>query len=114
MRGAGLVEGKDFFLIKDNCLTELESEEIGDDGIGRTLTCIGFRPLQDEIAHAISRKFQHSHYYYEAAAGDERFYGEKNRSSQGHQNLGIRGIYGKTGAQSISMLSDMASRIENR
>ena len=55
---AGLVEGKDFFLIKDNCLTELEPEEIGDDGIGRTLTCIGFRPLPDEIAHAISRKYQ--------------------------------------------------------
>ena len=55
---AGLAEGKDFFLIKDNCLTELEPEEIGDDGISRTLTCIGFRPLPDEIAHAISREYQ--------------------------------------------------------
>ena len=54
----GLKEGKDFFLIKDNCLTELEPEEIGEDGIGRTLTCIGFRPLPDETAHAISRKYQ--------------------------------------------------------
>ena len=54
----GLKEGIDFFLIKDNCLTELEPEEIGEDGIGRTLTAIGFRPLTDEIAHAISRKFQ--------------------------------------------------------
>ena len=58
--------------------------------------------------------YNYGHYYYEAAADDERFYGEKNRSSQGYENLGIRGIYGKTGAQSISMLSDMASRIENR
>ena len=54
----GLVENQDFFLIKDNCLTELEPEEIGEDGIGRTLTCIGFRPLPDETAHAISRKYQ--------------------------------------------------------
>lgn len=54
----GLKEGRDFFLIKDNCLTELEPEEIGNDGVGRTLTCIGFRPLPDEIAHAISKKFQ--------------------------------------------------------
>lgn len=54
----GLVENQDFFLIKDNCLTELEPEEIGDDGVGRTLTCIGFRPLPDDMAHAISRKYQ--------------------------------------------------------
>ena len=54
----GLVENQDFFLIKDNCLTELVPEEIGEDGVGRTLTCIGFRPLPDDIAHAISRKFQ--------------------------------------------------------
>ena len=54
----GLKESVDFYLIKDNCLTELEPEEIGEDGIGRTLTCIGFRPLPDETAHAISRKYQ--------------------------------------------------------
>lgn len=54
----GMEEGKDFFLIKDNCLTELEPEEIDEDGVGRTLTCIGFRPLPDDVAHKISRKFQ--------------------------------------------------------
>ena len=54
----GLQEGLDFFLIKDNCLTELEPEEIDSDGVGRTLTCIGFRPLPDDIAHQISRKYQ--------------------------------------------------------
>ena len=54
----GLKEGIDFFLIKDNCLTELEPEEVGEDGIGRTLTCIGFRPLPDDITHQISRKYQ--------------------------------------------------------
>ena len=54
----GLQEGIDFFLIKDNCLTELEPEEIDENGVGRTLTCIGFRPLPDDTAHAISRKYQ--------------------------------------------------------
>ena len=54
----GLTEGEDFFLIKDNCLTELEPEEVDENGVGRTLTCIGFRPLPDEVAHKISRKYQ--------------------------------------------------------
>ena len=54
----GLKEGIDFFLIKDNCLTELEPEEYDENGIGRTLTCIGFRPLSDEISHKISKKYQ--------------------------------------------------------
>ena len=54
----GLIEGKDFFLIKDSCLTELEPEEIDENGVGRTLTCIGFRPLPDDIAHLISKKYQ--------------------------------------------------------
>ncbi len=54
----GLQEGTDYFLIKDNCLTELEPEEVDENGVGRTLTCIGFRPLPDEIAHTISKKFQ--------------------------------------------------------
>lgn len=54
----GLEENKDFFLIKDNCLTELEPEEIDSSGVGRTLTCIGFKPLDDEIASRISKKFQ--------------------------------------------------------
>jgi PTH2 family peptidyl-tRNA hydrolase len=54
----GLVEGQDYFLIKDACLTELEPEEIDENGVGRTLTCIGFKPLPDEVAHTISKKFQ--------------------------------------------------------
>ena len=54
----GLQEGLDFFLIRDNCLTELEPEEIDENGVGRTLTCIGFRPLPDDLAHQISRKYQ--------------------------------------------------------
>ena len=54
----GLEEGVDFFLIKDACLTELEPEEVDEHGVGRVLTCIGFRPLDDETAHKISKKFQ--------------------------------------------------------
>lgn len=49
----GLVEGVDFGLICDNCLTELEPEEEN----GTTLTSIWFAPLPDEIAHTISKKF---------------------------------------------------------
>ena len=54
----GLVEGKDYFLIKDCCLTELKPEEVDENGVGRVLTCIGFKPLPDDIAHKISKKFQ--------------------------------------------------------
>lgn len=57
-RDLNLVEGKDFFLIKDSCLTELTPEEVDENGVGRTLTCIGFRPLPDEVAHTISKKYQ--------------------------------------------------------
>ena len=50
----GLVEGLDFGLINDACLTELEPEN--EDG-----TCtvgIWFKPLDDEVAHSISKKYQ--------------------------------------------------------
>jgi PTH2 family peptidyl-tRNA hydrolase len=54
----GLTEGEDYFLIKDCCLTELTPEEVDENGVGRVLTCIGFKPLPDDIAHKISKKFQ--------------------------------------------------------
>ena len=53
----GMLEGKDFWLIKDNCYTELTPEEIDENGIGRTLTCIGFRPMDSEIIDQISKKY---------------------------------------------------------
>lgn len=53
-----LVRNKDYFLIRDACLTELEPEEYDENGVGRVLTCIGFVPLPDDIAHKISKKFQ--------------------------------------------------------
>lgn len=54
----GLKENEDYYLIKDNCLTELEPEEIDEHGVGRTLTCIGFKPLPNDIAKEISRHYQ--------------------------------------------------------
>ena len=56
----GLKENEDYFLIKDNCYTELEPEEF-ENSIGRTLTCIGFRPLPNEISQMISKKYQLFH-----------------------------------------------------
>ena len=50
----GLEEGRDFGFINDNCLTELTPEN--EDG-----TCtvgIWFKPLPDEFAHQISKKYQ--------------------------------------------------------
>ena len=50
----GLVENMDFGFINDCCLTELTPEN--EDG-----TCtvgIWFKPLDDEIAHKISKKYQ--------------------------------------------------------
>ena len=48
----GMKEGEDFWLIKDNCHTELEPEEDG-----RTLTVIGFAPMDSEIIDKIGRKY---------------------------------------------------------
>ena len=50
----GLKEGEDFGLIYDACHTELIPEEEN----GTTLTGIWFRPLPDELAHKISKKYQ--------------------------------------------------------
>lgn len=59
--------------------------------------------------------YNYGRYYYEAAKCDERFYGEDEwEKESGVQNRGIRGIYGKTGLESISMLKDLALRIEDK
>ena len=50
----GLKEGTDFGFIRDLCFTELEPE----DEDGRTTTGMWFRPLPDDIAHEISKKYQ--------------------------------------------------------
>lgn len=50
----GLKENEDYFIIRDNCLTELTPE----DPDGRTPTCIGFKPLPEDICHQLSKKYQ--------------------------------------------------------
>lgn len=54
----GMVENKDFFCIYDCCKTELEPEFVDENGVGRTLTCIGFRPLEDKVIDKIGKKYQ--------------------------------------------------------
>lgn len=49
----GMVENKDFWLIYDNCHTELKPEENG-----RTLTVIGFKPMDSGVIDQIGRKYQ--------------------------------------------------------
>lgn len=49
----GLVAGVDYGFINDCCLTELKSENED----GTTTVGMWFAPLQDDIAHQISKKF---------------------------------------------------------
>ena len=49
----GMTENEDFFCIYDNCHTELTPEDNG-----RTLTCIGFKPMDSEVIDKIGKKFQ--------------------------------------------------------
>lgn len=50
----GLVEGIDFGLINDACLTDLVPENED----GTTTTGIWFKPLPTDVAHQISKKYQ--------------------------------------------------------
>ena len=54
----GLVENQDFGMINDACLTELTPEWIDENGEGRCTVGIWFKPLEDEVAHLISKKYQ--------------------------------------------------------
>ena len=49
----GLVLGLDYGFINDRCLTDLEPENED----GTTTVGMWFRPLPDDVAHAISKKF---------------------------------------------------------
>lgn len=53
----GLIEKVDYGFIDDNCLTELTPEFIGEDGKPHCRVGIWFKPLPDETAHLISKKF---------------------------------------------------------
>lgn len=50
---AGMVEGVDFFCIRDACLTELTPDETG-----TRWTCIGFAPMDAEKIDAVTKKLQ--------------------------------------------------------
>lgn len=52
-REQNLVEGIDYGYIRDRCLTDLTPENED----GTTTVGMWFRPLPDEVAHAISKKF---------------------------------------------------------
>ena len=54
--------------------------------------------------------YNYANYYYDATEGDDRFFGKLWYDEP--KNLGIRGIYGKTGAESIPMLQEMIERIK--
>ena len=54
----GLVENQDFGMINDACLTELTPEWIDENGEGRCTVGIWFKPLEDEVAHSISKKYE--------------------------------------------------------
>ena len=54
----GLVENQDLGMINDACLTELTPEWIDENGEGRCTGGIWFKPLEDEVAHSISKKYQ--------------------------------------------------------
>ena len=53
-KSLNLVELEDYGLINDRCLTELKPENPD----GTTTVGIWFRPLPDDIAHQISKKFK--------------------------------------------------------
>lgn len=54
----GMEEGRDWFAIRDNCLTELEPEEIDENGIGRTLTVVGFKPMPKETIDKVTGRLR--------------------------------------------------------
>lgn len=50
----GMSEGVDFGFINDNCLTVLNPENED----GTTTVGIWFKPLEDDVSHQISKKYQ--------------------------------------------------------
>ena len=56
--GLGFIENRDYFIIRDRCYTELQPEEEDEHGNKVTITCIGFKPLPDDICKQLSKKYQ--------------------------------------------------------
>ena len=78
--------------------------------------------IQDTQREAhINITYNYGKYYYEATDGDPRFahdevsaYYADGTHGPIETEYGIRGLYGKTPAESIPMLTDMISRIEKK
>ena len=68
------------------------------------------KPIRDAWLNVT---YNYAKFYYEATEGDQDFYGERYEPGK-VENCGIRGIYGKTGAESIPMLERMIRRIEEK
>ena len=54
----GLVKDVDYGFIDDACLTELTPESTDENGNGYCRVGIWFRPLPDDVSHALSKKYQ--------------------------------------------------------
>lgn len=70
---------------------------------------------------SINITYNYSKYYYEATDGDDRFahdeiscYYADGTTGPIKTEYGIRGLYGKTGAESVSLLGDMIIRIKQK
>ena len=79
-----------------------------------------FSPMPNSEAW-LNITYNYGHYYYEATDGDPRFAHDEISCVHAdgtfgpmETQYGIRGIYGKTGAESIPLLRDMIKRIEDR
>lgn len=82
---------------------------------GGTVPCrnVNGQLFQDEQTDAwINITYNYAKYYYAVTEADERF--AHRRSASGEVDYGIRGIYGKTGAESIPLLQLMIDRIHAR
>lgn len=82
---------------------------------GGTVPCrnVNGQLFQNEQTEAwINITYNYAKYYYAVTEGDERF--AHRRSASGEVDYGIRGIYGKTGSESIPLLQLMIDRIHER
>lgn len=69
-----------------------------------------------ETEASINITYNYSHYYVEATRDDRRFF-KQEANAEGNvteNSAGIRGLYGKTAAESLPMLRDMIERIEKK
>lgn len=69
-----------------------------------------------ETEASINITYNYGHYYFEATRDDHRFFKQEvdldgNVTERG---AGIRGLYGKTAAESLPMLRDMIERIKKK